>query len=791
MRPTVGCLLLSLMMSVGQTLKCPRVCVCDNTKLTVKCIGNNLTHIPPTIDEIIVKLDLKKNNFGELPKNAFKHTPYLTQLSLQGCSVQAVREGAFRGLSRLLQLDLTNNNIDILYQESFDGLSSLKQLYLDRNRIEEIHPGAFAALNSLNLLSLTYNQLVYLPNMAFQGMMNIQMLHLSHNSLNNLATEAFAGLLALTHLNLDHNELQYFPTKTMTRLIEVTHLDMSYNPMTYLVEESVVMPKLTHLSLKHNALQDLSESTISLSPVISHLDLSFNQLSYIQALAASTHLTSLNLTGNPIRCTCLLRDLKLWALKSGIRLFGVCAWPPHLSDEPLENVQEQDLRCRPQDEWTSDVIEEGTKEEEEGVQEKTVSTAKSKKTRKCPKDCLCEYAAQHATCENRGHTKVPSGFPRKTLLLDMRGNHFHYLPSKSFPGIPEVVSLHLDSCKIHEIEGGAFQGMKNLIYLYLSDNQLSSLDAKVFEGAHEIMYLHLEDNKLTHFPSSATLTHIPKLLELHLERNLIAKLEPSGLLSPVLQLTGLYLNNNSIATIVPKALDPAPKLDVLHLEDNVLTDVPSDALDHAPLLTELHLSGNLIRWIGPRAFRVVAESLKNLLIDRMGLQKMSVRSLAGFGPRLLSLSLEDNLLEELPDLSPLAGLQNLSLNKNPLMCDCKLLPFYRWLEKMSLRVEAVCFYPSELRGQSVMESAIYKNCSIENAHSFNETSIPTKAHEPNIPNPTQPTEPSYAKLKLAKTKIAATPKKTKSKEFKPERALKMTRPNKKKRRRPKMKLPMI
>lgn len=333
--------------------------------------------------------------------------------------------------------------------------------------------------------------------------------------------------------------------------------------------------------------------------------------------------------------------------------------------------------------------------------------------------------------------------------------------------------------------------MKNLIYLYLSDNQLSSLDAKVFEGAHEIMYLHLEDNKLTHFPSSATLTHIPKLLELHLERNLIAKLEPSLLLSPVLQLTGLYLNNNSIATIVPKALDPAPKLDALHLEDNVLTDVPSDALDHAPLLTELHLSGNLIRWIGPRAFRVVAESLKNLLIDRMGLQKMSVRSLAGFGPGLLSLSLEDNLLEELPDLSPLAGLQNLSLNKNPLMCDCKLLPFYRWLEKMSLRVEAVCFYPSELRGQSVMESAIYKNCSIENAHSFNETSIPTKAHEPNIPNPTQPTEPSYANLKLAKTKIAATPKKTKSKEFKPERALKMTRPNKKKRRQPKMKLPMI
>ncbi|KAF4115627.1 chondroadherin-like protein [Onychostoma macrolepis] len=792
MRLRVARLLLFLITSVpaGQTEKCPRVCVCDDTKLTVTCARKNLTHIPPTINEITVKLDLKRNNLGELPKSAFKHTPYLTHLNLQGCSIQSVREGAFRGLSRLVQLDLTSNNIDILYQESFDGLSSLKQLYLDRNRIEEIHPGAFAALNSVNLLSLTHNQLVYLPNMAFQGMLSIQLLRLSHNSLNNLATEAFAGLLALTHLNLDHNELQYFPTKTMTRLVELTHLDLSFNPMTYLVEESVSMPKLTHLSLHRMALQDLSESVLYLSPHISHLDLSYNQLPYIQALKMSSQLTSLNLTGNPIRCTCLLQGLKMWALSSGIKLYGACAWPPHLSDEPLQDVEEKDLRCRPHDELRPDVIE----KEEDGVQEKAVPTAKPKKKSKCPKNCHCEAAVQHATCEDRGHTKVPTGFPGNTLLLDMRGNHFHYLPSNSFPGVPEVVSLHLDSCKIHEIEGGAFQGMKGLMYLYLSDNQLSSLDTKTFEGAHEIMYLHLEGNKLAQFPSSDTLAHIPKLLELHLERNLIVKLEPSGLLSPVPQLSGLYLNNNIIASIVPKALDPAPKLDVLHLEANALTEVPSDALGHAPLLSELRLSGNPIRWIGPRAFRAVAESLKHLHIDRMSLQKMSARSLAGFGPGLLSLSLEENQLEELPDLSPLTGLQYLSLNKNPLMCDCKLLPFYRWLKKSGLRVEAVCGYPSELRGQSVMEAPIFKNCSGENAHSFNETSIPTKAPTPNKPMQTTKARPvqSEPNPKPAKTKLTAAPKKNEFDELKPVRALKKkNRPNQKKRgRRPRIKSSM-
>lgn len=94
-------------------------------------------------------------------------------------------------------------------------------------------------------------------------------------------------------------------------------------------------------------------------------------------------------SGNPIRCTCLLQGLKKWALRSGIKLYGACAWPPHLSDEPLENVQEQDLRCRPQDELMPDEIEKEGKEED-GVREKAVPTAKPQKKNKCPKNCQCE-----------------------------------------------------------------------------------------------------------------------------------------------------------------------------------------------------------------------------------------------------------------------------------------------------------------------------------------------------------------------------------------------------------------
>ncbi|KAF7649989.1 hypothetical protein LDENG_00132960 [Lucifuga dentata] len=653
---------------------------------------------------ITVKLDLRNNNLQVLPRGAFLHTPYLTHLNLQHCNIIKVKEGAFRTLGRVVSLNLAHNKIQILYQESFDGLSSLKELHLDHNRVEEIQPGAFTQLGFLNMLALTHNQLVYIPNMAFQGIHNIKWLRLSHNSLNNLATEAFAGLFTLTRLSLDHNELQFFPTQTMTRLPEVTRLDMSHNPMTYLGEESVSMAKLTHLYLDHMSLQDLSDQALSHAPLLSHLDLSYNQLHYLEPLSGPKKLANLNLTGNPIYCNCYMRPLEEWARRGGVKLQGACAGPPHLSDEPLQGVAPLDLRCRNRAEMTK-----GEFEEKDESTTSAPPTTKPKQKVKCPANCDCSIEAQHATCESQGHTKVPRGFPAKTQMLDLRSNHFHYLPPNSFPGTSQVVSLHLESCNIQEIEGGAFRGMKNLFYLYLSDNGLTSLGPEAFAGVPELTYLHLEGNRLAQFPGSA-LAHLPSLFVLHLERNAISKLEPTALLSSSTpKLRELYLTNNTIAAIAKGALDSA-FLGVLHLDSNQLTVVPTQALSEASSLEELNLSGNSVRWVGQNAFQPVAQSLKRLYMDEMGMKKMSQDALAGLGSRLKALTLGGNHLEELPDLSPLSGLEVVNLQDNPLLCDCSLLPLRRWMENVSLEVTATCGHPPELRGQKVRDIRVFTSC---------------------------------------------------------------------------------
>lgn len=78
-----------------------------------------------------MKLDLRNNNIQELPTGAFRHTPYLTHLSLQRCNIRRVKEGAFRGLGRLVFLNLANNNIEILYQVTTQSSLVGQSLYTD------------------------------------------------------------------------------------------------------------------------------------------------------------------------------------------------------------------------------------------------------------------------------------------------------------------------------------------------------------------------------------------------------------------------------------------------------------------------------------------------------------------------------------------------------------------------------------------------------------------------------------------------------------------------------------
>lgn len=554
-----------------------------------------------------------------IPPAAFQDLPYLTHLDLRHCQVELVAEGAFRGLGRLLLLNLASNRLSSLPQEALDGLGSLQRLELEGNVLEELRPGTFGALGALATLNLAHNALVYLPAMAFQGLARARWLQLAHNALSVLAPEALAGLPALRRLSLHHNELQALPGPALSQARVLARLELGHNPFTYVGEEDgLALPGLRELLLDHGALQALDARAFARCPRLHTLDLRGNQLAALPPLQGPGRLRRLRLQGNPLWCGCEARPLLEWLARARVRSDGTCGGPRRLGGEALGALRPADLRCpadgaaaAEEEEWRAAArprAPPAAPDEADGA------------ARPCPPACVCASESRHSGCEGRGLRAVPRGFPGDTRLLDLRRNHFPSVPRAAFPGLGQLVSLHLQHCGLTELEAGALAGLGSLLYLYLSDNQLAGLRAAALEGAPRLGYLYLERNRFRHVPGAA-LRALPSLFSLHLQNNAVDRLGP-GDLAGLPALRWLYLSGNRITQVSPGAIGPAPELEKLHLDRNQLQGVPTGALEGLPALLELQLSGNPLQTLPDGAFRPVGHSLRHLFLNSSGLEQV-------------------------------------------------------------------------------------------------------------------------------------------------------------------------
>ncbi|XP_077025078.1 chondroadherin-like protein isoform X2 [Tamandua tetradactyla] len=686
--------------------RCPQICICDNSRRRVTCRHQNLTEVPDMIPELTQRLDLQGNMLKVIPPAAFQALPHLMHLDLRHCQVEQVAEGAFRGLGRLLLLNLAANRLTTLPQEALDGLGSLRRLELEGNLLEELRPGTFQALGALATLNLAHNALVYLPAMVFQGLLRTRWLQLSHNALSVLAPEALAGLPALRRLSLHHNELQALPGPALSQVRGLARLELGHNPLTYTGEEDgLALPGLRELRLERGALQALDARAFVHCPRLHTLDLRGNQLDTLPPLQGLRRLRRLRLQGNPLWCGCQARPLLGWLARARVRADGACRGPRRLRGEALDALRPFHLRCPgggPEEE-----AEELAAARARGPTQ--APTGEDWAARPCPRTCVCVSESRHSGCEGRGLRAVPVGFPNNTQLLDLRRNRFPVVPRGSFPGLGQLVSLHLQHCGIAELEAGALAGLGHLIYLYLSDNQLSGLSAAALQGAPHLGYLYLEHNRFLQVPWAA-LRALPRLFSLHLQHNAVTHLAP-GDLAGAQALRWLYLSGNHISHVSPGALGPAQELEKVYLDRNQLQEVPTEALEGLPALLELQLSGNLLRTLQDGAFLPVAESLQHLFLNGSGLEQISPAAFSGLGPRLQSLHLQNNQLSALPALPSLTRLELIDLSGNPFRCDCQLLPLHRWLTGLNLQVGATCAAPPGAQGQRVKAAtAVFEAC---------------------------------------------------------------------------------
>ncbi|NXN95294.1 TPBG protein, partial [Rhinopomastus cyanomelas] len=196
---------------------CPDPCECSEAAKTVKCVGRNLTAVPPDIPPYARTLFFTGNRLSRLPPGAFPagRLPNLGALNLSGNHLRAVEAGAFASLPALRQLDLSGNPLVSLSPRAFgEGGSPLEELVLRRALRD---PGVLlsvaamlqaGALRNLSRLELGDNGLLPLPGAVFSALLALRQLDLGSSSLVGLRNDS------LRPLNLSEGSLALLRNST-------------------------------------------------------------------------------------------------------------------------------------------------------------------------------------------------------------------------------------------------------------------------------------------------------------------------------------------------------------------------------------------------------------------------------------------------------------------------------------------------------------------------------------------------------------------------------------------------
>lgn len=215
----------------------------------------------------------------------------------------------------VLVLHLAGNLLFKLSNDVFfsSGFSNLQKLYLVRCNIKYIEPRAFYMLKNLVDLDLSENAFSIVPSLAFLPVPDLRELKLNGNYILKIGGYAFVNVRRLVQLEISHCRIGY-------------------------VDE--------------NAFSGL-ENTLRV------LKLNKNRLYNVQPRAFTSFkaLQTLDLSENPLNCTCELRPLRDWMYEKGLSTHGtnvgsggslpICHFAHQKTNVSWHQLSADDFACLP------------------------------------------------------------------------------------------------------------------------------------------------------------------------------------------------------------------------------------------------------------------------------------------------------------------------------------------------------------------------------------------------------------------------------------------------------------
>ncbi|XP_037283965.2 protein toll [Rhipicephalus microplus] len=334
-----------------------------------------------------------------------------------------------------------------------------------------------------------------------------------------------------------------------------------------------------------------------------------------------------------------------------------------------------------------------------------------------------------------GIDRLCSGFTPKLKILRANNNGISWL-SRVGPHNIAIEIIELRSCNISELRNETFSQLSELKMLDLSFNAIEYIPGNYFHKESKLKYFFIASNKLRSIRDTFKVTR--RMEKLNLSMNLIEDIGDAFINMPALKI--LALRNNRIQFILDNTFKSNSNIEHLDLSGNKLEWLGKDCFHRLFRLRVLLMTGTSLVSLNGSLHGL--PYLKYLFIHDNHLGRLvdadfdgsrqlsfiyanrnnitSVRGAFKGLHELHTLRLDGNRLRSLHrDSFPrvLNKLKRLTLDGNPLLCDCQLTWLVRIGASLAAKGDPVCHGPRWNRREKLFDLSVgnltvwFTNCS--------------------------------------------------------------------------------
>ena len=134
----------------------------------------------------------------------------------------------------------------------------------------------------------------------------------------------------------------------------------------------------------------------------------------------------------------------------------------------------------------------------------------------CPYTCYC--TATTWNCDGANLTKLPTGYPRTIMYLNLHNNQIDNVPAGVFRDLPFLRIIDLRDNDLTTVKFRSFSDLPTLHTIYLSFNKISHIEKGAFQGMDRLRVLRLDHNVIPRLYKD-TFMELPRLEEINLRDN--------------------------------------------------------------------------------------------------------------------------------------------------------------------------------------------------------------------------------------------------------------------------------